>query len=83
MKSIQNIEKITKSMKMIASTKVAKAQRGMKAARVFGTASNSKVYVMNFNTKKREIGGGVRRVDTSRKNRTSFGFFKKKPGDLE
>ncbi|GAA5816402.1 hypothetical protein MFLAVUS_009931 [Mucor flavus] len=41
LKSIQNIEKITKSMKMIASTKVAKAQRGMKAARVFGTASNT------------------------------------------
>ncbi|KAI9272105.1 ATP synthase F1, gamma subunit [Helicostylum pulchrum] len=41
LKSIQNIEKITKSMKMIASTKVAKAQRGMKAARVFGTASST------------------------------------------
>ena len=43
LKSVQNIEKITKSMKMIASTKVNKAQRGMEAARVFGQASNCKV----------------------------------------
>lgn len=41
LKSVQNIEKITKSMKMIASTKVNKAQRGMEAARAFGSASNS------------------------------------------
>ncbi|KAI8373964.1 ATP synthase F1, gamma subunit [Choanephora cucurbitarum] len=41
LKSVQNIEKITKSMKMIASTKVNKAQRNMEAARVFGQASNS------------------------------------------
>ncbi|GAA5811694.1 hypothetical protein MFLAVUS_005135 [Mucor flavus] len=41
LKSVQNIEKITKSMKMIASTKVAKAQRGMETARTFGVASNS------------------------------------------
>jgi flagellar biogenesis protein FliO len=42
LKSVQNIEKITKSMKMIASTKVNKAQRGMEAARIFGQASNCK-----------------------------------------
>jgi F-type H+-transporting ATPase subunit gamma len=42
LKSVQNIEKITKSMKMIASTKVAKAQRGMESARAFGEASNGK-----------------------------------------
>ncbi|KAI8147752.1 ATP synthase F1, gamma subunit [Fennellomyces sp. T-0311] len=41
LKSVSNIEKITKSMKMIASTKVNKAQRGMEAARAFGAASNS------------------------------------------
>ncbi|KAI8087640.1 ATP synthase F1, gamma subunit [Gilbertella persicaria] len=41
LKSVQNIEKITKSMKMIASTKVSKAQRGMEAARTFGQASHS------------------------------------------
>ncbi|CAO3666016.1 unnamed protein product [Rhizopus stolonifer] len=41
LKSVQNIEKITKSMKMIASTKVTKAQRSMEAARAFGASSNS------------------------------------------
>ncbi|KAI7870599.1 ATP synthase F1, gamma subunit [Spinellus fusiger] len=41
LKSVQNIEKITKSMKMIASTKVAKAQRNMETARAFGEASNA------------------------------------------
>ncbi|KAI9022149.1 ATP synthase F1, gamma subunit [Phycomyces nitens] len=41
LRSVQNIEKITKSMKMIASTKVAKAQRNMETARAFGVASNS------------------------------------------
>ncbi|KAI8900524.1 ATPase, F1 complex, gamma subunit domain-containing protein [Globomyces pollinis-pini] len=38
LKSIQNIGKITKSMKMIASTKVGRAQRTMDAARVYGAA---------------------------------------------
>ncbi|KAI9300716.1 ATP synthase F1, gamma subunit [Cunninghamella echinulata] len=41
LKSVQNIEKITGSMKMIASTKVNKAQRGMEAARAFGVSSNA------------------------------------------
>ncbi|CAO3694466.1 hypothetical protein G6F70_000289 [Rhizopus microsporus] len=41
LKSVKNIEKITKSMKMIASTKVNKAQRSMEAARAFGAASTS------------------------------------------
>ncbi|KAI9251397.1 ATP synthase F1, gamma subunit [Phascolomyces articulosus] len=41
LKSVSNIEKITKSMKMIASTKVNKAQRGMESARAFGAASNA------------------------------------------
>ena len=39
LKSIKNIEKITKSMKMIASTKVTKAQRAMESARTYGQAS--------------------------------------------
>jgi F-type H+-transporting ATPase subunit gamma len=43
LKSVQNIEKITKSMKMIASTKVTKAQRGMEAARAFGASSNGRI----------------------------------------
>ncbi|GJJ71509.1 F-type H+-transporting ATPase subunit gamma [Entomortierella parvispora] len=39
--SIKNIGKITKSMKMIASTKVNKAQRAMEQARIYGSASSS------------------------------------------
>lgn len=40
LKSIRNIAKITKTMKMIASTRVAKAQRAMESARVYGTAAS-------------------------------------------
>ncbi|KAF8329083.1 ATP synthase F1 gamma [Cantharellus anzutake] len=40
LKSVRNIEKITKSMKMIASTKLAKAQRAMANAKNYGLASN-------------------------------------------
>jgi F-type H+-transporting ATPase subunit gamma len=39
--AIKNIGKITKSMKMIASTKVGKAQRAMDTARVYGSSSAS------------------------------------------
>ncbi|KAG0203406.1 atp3 gamma subunit of the F1 sector of mitochondrial F1F0 ATP synthase, partial [Mortierella sp. GBA30] len=39
--SIKNIGKITKSMKMIASTKVTKAQRAMETARAYGATSSS------------------------------------------
>jgi F-type H+-transporting ATPase subunit gamma len=39
--AIRNIGKITKSMKMIASTKVAKAQRAMETARAYGSTSAS------------------------------------------
>ncbi|KAF9287287.1 atp3 gamma subunit of the F1 sector of mitochondrial F1F0 ATP synthase [Mortierella alpina] len=39
--SIKNIGKITKSMKMIASTKVTKSQRAMETARVYGNTSAS------------------------------------------
>ncbi|KAK3837433.1 MAG: ATP synthase F1, gamma subunit [Linnemannia gamsii] len=41
LKAIQNIGKITKSMKMIASTKVGKAQKAMESARVYGSTSAS------------------------------------------
>ncbi|KAJ3110474.1 atp3 gamma subunit of the F1 sector of mitochondrial F1F0 ATP synthase [Physocladia obscura] len=41
LKSISNIAKITKSMKMIASTKVTKAQRSMETARAFGQSATS------------------------------------------
>ncbi|KAL0572576.1 atp3 gamma subunit of the F1 sector of mitochondrial F1F0 ATP synthase [Marasmius crinis-equi] len=40
LKSVRNIEKITKSMKMIASTKLAKAQRAMQAGKQYGAANN-------------------------------------------
>jgi len=39
LKSVRNIEKITKSMKMIASTKLAKAQRAMEAGKQYGLAN--------------------------------------------
>ncbi|PVG03945.1 ATP synthase F1 gamma [Serendipita vermifera] len=47
LKSVRNIEKITKSMKMIASTKMVKAQRAMGSAKSYGQA-NSEI----FNTAK-------------------------------
>jgi F-type H+-transporting ATPase subunit gamma len=43
LKSVRNIEKITKSMKMIASTKLAKAQRAMQAGKLYGEA-NAEVF---------------------------------------
>jgi len=39
LKSVRNIEKITKSMKMIASTKLAKAQRAMQNGKEYGVAN--------------------------------------------
>lgn len=39
LKSVKNIEKITKSMKMIASTRLNRAQRAMESAVAFGNAS--------------------------------------------
>lgn len=44
LKSVRNIEKITKSMKMIASTKLAKAQRAMQIGKEYGIA-NSELFV--------------------------------------
>lgn len=41
LKSIRNIEKITKTMKIVASTKLTRAQRAMTASRSYGQASNS------------------------------------------
>ncbi|KAF9078451.1 ATPase, F1 complex, gamma subunit domain-containing protein [Rhodocollybia butyracea] len=43
LKSVRNIEKITKSMKMIASTKLAKAQRAMQSGKLYGEA-NAEVF---------------------------------------
>ncbi|KAH9021628.1 ATP synthase F1 gamma [Lactarius hengduanensis] len=43
LKSVRNIEKITKSMKMIASSRLAKAQRAMRSGKQYGIA-NSEVF---------------------------------------
>ncbi|KAI0136702.1 ATP synthase subunit gamma [Xylariales sp. AK1849] len=40
LKSIRNIEKITKTMKIVASTKLTRAQRAMNDSRKYGQASN-------------------------------------------
>lgn len=40
LKSIRNIEKITKTMKIVASTKLTRAQRAMTNSKVYGTTSN-------------------------------------------
>lgn len=61
LKAVSNIEKITKSMKMIASTKVNKAQRGMEAARAFGAASNGKL----TRDKERKCGSDVWKTRTT------------------
>lgn len=42
LKSIKNIQKITKSMKMVAAAKYARAERELKPARVYGTGSLGK-----------------------------------------
>jgi F-type H+-transporting ATPase subunit gamma len=39
LKSIQNIGKITKSMKMIASTKLNRAQKSMETGRFYGSCA--------------------------------------------
>lgn len=43
LKSVRNIEKITKSMKMIAATKLTKAQKAVNSAKAYG-AANSEVF---------------------------------------
>ncbi|KAJ1327617.1 F-type H+-transporting ATPase subunit gamma [Microdochium nivale] len=40
LKSIRNIEKITKTMKIVASTKLARAQRAMNDSQAYGATSN-------------------------------------------
>lgn len=41
LKSVKNIQKITKSMKMVAAAKYARAERSLKPARVYGTGALS------------------------------------------
>ncbi|KAJ3117098.1 atp3 gamma subunit of the F1 sector of mitochondrial F1F0 ATP synthase [Phlyctochytrium bullatum] len=50
LKSVSNIAKITKSMKMIASTKVNKAQRNMETARVYGSAGTGQALFKHAET---------------------------------
>jgi len=40
LKSVRNIEKITKSMKVVASTKLTRAERAMREAKRYGAANN-------------------------------------------
>ena len=42
LKSVKNIQKITKSMKMVSAAKFTRAERELKPARVFGTGANGK-----------------------------------------
>ncbi|PWN36244.1 putative ATP3-F1F0-ATPase complex, F1 gamma subunit [Meira miltonrushii] len=64
-KSVKNIEKITKSMKMIASTKLAKAQRAMHAAKAYGQ-TNDEVF-KNAEAKQSEGGNQLYVVVSSDK----------------
>jgi F-type H+-transporting ATPase subunit gamma len=41
LKSIKNIEKITKTMKIVASTRLTRAQKAMEDSRVYGKTSNT------------------------------------------
>ncbi|KAF7309670.1 Importin N-terminal domain-containing protein [Mycena indigotica] len=49
LKSVKNIEKITKTMKMIASSQLTKAQRAMNAGKEYGVA-NSEVFAHSSTT---------------------------------
>lgn len=40
LKSVKNIQKITKSMKMVSAAKFAKAERELKPARTYGAGAN-------------------------------------------
>lgn len=44
LKSIKNIQKITKSMKMVAAAKFGKAEKDLKFARPYGSAAASKIH---------------------------------------
>ena len=42
LKSIKNIQKITKSMKMVSAAKYAKAERELKPAKIYGSGVEGK-----------------------------------------
>jgi F-type H+-transporting ATPase subunit gamma len=52
LKSVKNIQKITKSMKMVAAAKYAKAERDLKGARAYGVGS--KAFFDNIDGKKED-----------------------------
>ncbi len=56
LKSIRNIEKITKTMKIVASTKLTRAQRAMTESRAYGQTSNT--VFEEADTKAAEVGEG-------------------------
>lgn len=47
LKSVKNIQKITKSMKMVAAAKYARAERALKPARVYGTGALCMFWLYN------------------------------------
>lgn len=47
LKSVTNIQKITKSMKMVSAAKYAKAERELKPARAYGQGSAGKNTIRN------------------------------------
>lgn len=47
LKSIKNIQKITKSMKMVAAAKYARAERSLKPARVYGTGAMGMQFIIH------------------------------------
>lgn len=48
LKSVKNIQKITKSMKMVAAAKYARAERELRPARTFGQGSLGECSVLLF-----------------------------------
>lgn len=47
LKSIKNIQKITKSMKMVAAAKYARAERSLRPARVYGIGSMGMQFIIH------------------------------------
>ncbi|KAL1767170.1 ATP synthase subunit gamma, mitochondrial isoform X1 [Sigmodon hispidus] len=59
LKSIKNIQKITKSMKMVAAAKYARAERELKPARVYGIGSLALYEKADIEDKKKHFLNGV------------------------
>ncbi|CAJ0584845.1 unnamed protein product, partial [Mesorhabditis spiculigera] len=59
LKSVKNIQKITKSMKMVAAAKYAKAERDLKGARSYGVGA--KAFFDNIDPKTEEAAGETKK----------------------